>query len=114
MVNPDQPKPKDSSPEGAADDVSVDRVAPVAGNVTGRVKFDDRGNAVWEWAVSTGSFGAEASKKRLRKLENASRRFPMTADHRATPHEPPRPAHIVPQRHRRHPLPPRSRRIAKA
>jgi hypothetical protein len=37
---------------------------------TGRVQFDDRGNAVWEWAVGTGTFGREVSTARLKKLEN--------------------------------------------
>ncbi|HEY3851227.1 MAG TPA: hypothetical protein VGL87_09670 [Steroidobacteraceae bacterium] len=37
---------------------------------SGRVKFDDRGNAVWEWSVATGAFGREVSTDRLRKLEN--------------------------------------------
>jgi len=37
---------------------------------TGRVKFDDRGNAVWEWAVGAGAFGREVSTQRLKKLEN--------------------------------------------
>jgi hypothetical protein len=37
---------------------------------TGRVKFDDRGNAVWEWAVSTGEFGRDVSTQRLKKLES--------------------------------------------
>lgn len=37
---------------------------------TGRVKFDDRGNAVWEWAVGTGKFGREVSTARLKKLEH--------------------------------------------
>jgi len=37
---------------------------------TGRVKFDERGNAVWEWAVGTGAFGREVSTARLKKLEN--------------------------------------------
>jgi hypothetical protein len=37
---------------------------------TGRVQFDDRGNAVWEWAVGTGAFGREVSTARLKKLEN--------------------------------------------
>jgi hypothetical protein len=37
---------------------------------TGRVKFDDRGNAVWEWSVATGAFGREVSKERLQKLEH--------------------------------------------
>jgi hypothetical protein len=37
---------------------------------SGRVRFDDRGNAIWEWAVSTGAFGREVSTERLKKLEN--------------------------------------------
>jgi hypothetical protein len=45
----------------------------VTTNTSGRVKFDDRGNAVWEWAVTTGAFSAEVSEvstARLKKLEN--------------------------------------------
>jgi len=34
----------------------------VTTNTSGRVKFDDRGNAVWEWAVTTGAFRAEVSE----------------------------------------------------
>jgi hypothetical protein len=37
---------------------------------TGRVKFDDRGNAIWEWAIATGAFGREVSTERLQKLEH--------------------------------------------
>jgi len=37
---------------------------------TGRVQFDDRGNAIWEWSVATGAFGREVSTERLQKLEN--------------------------------------------
>jgi hypothetical protein len=40
------------------------------GNGTGRVKFDDRGNAVWEWSVATGAFGREVTTERLQKLEH--------------------------------------------
>ena len=39
-------------------------------NNSGRVKFDDRGNAVWEWSVTTGSFATDISTSRLKKLEN--------------------------------------------
>jgi hypothetical protein len=42
----------------------------VTRNNSGRVKFDDRGNAVWEWAVATGSFATDVSTSRLKKLEN--------------------------------------------
>lgn len=44
----------------------------VTNNNTGRVTFDDRGNAVWEWSVATGEFGTEVSTSRLQKLENSS------------------------------------------
>ena len=37
---------------------------------TGRVKFDDRGNAVWEWALTSGEFGSEGTTARIKKLEN--------------------------------------------
>jgi hypothetical protein len=39
-------------------------------NNTGRVKFDERGNAVWEWAVTTGSFGSNVTTERLQKLDS--------------------------------------------
>ena len=42
----------------------------VTSNNTGRVKFDERGNAVWEWAVTTGAFGTDVSTERLKKLES--------------------------------------------
>jgi hypothetical protein len=37
---------------------------------SGRVQFDERGNAIWEWAVKTGSFAREVSSERMRRLEN--------------------------------------------
>jgi hypothetical protein len=37
---------------------------------SGRVQFDERGTAVWEWSISTGAFGREVSTQRLQKLEH--------------------------------------------
>ena len=39
---------------------------------SGRVKHDERGNAVWEWSVATGTFSADVTRDRLRRLENQS------------------------------------------
>jgi hypothetical protein len=50
---------------------SADVGAPSpAAKQTGRVQFDERGNAIWEWSVATGAFGREVSTERLQKLEN--------------------------------------------
>jgi hypothetical protein len=51
---------------------------------TGRVKFDERGNAVWEWAVATGAFGLEVTTQRLQKLEHPALSI---ADDAPTPFE---------------------------
>jgi hypothetical protein len=48
----------------------ADNPARDADKTTGRVKFDDRGNAIWEWRVETGAFAEEVSTDRLRKLEH--------------------------------------------
>jgi len=37
---------------------------------TGRVTFDDRGNAIWEWSIASGAFGREVSTDRLKRLEH--------------------------------------------
>ena len=58
------PKPDDADtgkPTGRPSDIP-----------SGRVRFDDRGNAVWEFAGSAGTFGREVSTARLKKLENSS------------------------------------------
>ena len=52
---------------------------------TGRVKFDDRGNAVWEWQLATGAFGVEVSTQRLQKLEHPA--LSIAADDAPTPFE---------------------------
>ncbi len=38
---------------------------------SGRVRFDERGQAVWEWAVKTGMFDRNASTERIRALIEA-------------------------------------------
>lgn len=35
---------------------------------SGRVRFDSRGQAVWEWSVQTGMFDRNASTQRIRSL----------------------------------------------
>lgn len=65
-MSKDTPKPKNGTVAGDAQTWERDLID----NTTGRVKFDDRGNAVWEWAVTTGAFGAEVSTAQLKKLEN--------------------------------------------
>ena len=51
---------------------------------TGRVKFDDRGNAVWEWSLATGAFGHEVSNERMQRLEHPALSI---ADDAPTPSE---------------------------
>jgi hypothetical protein len=60
--------PRAVDPAAESIDVPLNTFAPK--KQSGRVQFDDRGNAIWEWAVSTGAFGREVSTERLKKLEN--------------------------------------------
>lgn len=49
----------------------VPTAPPAAGSderKSGRVNFDERGQAVWEWAVKTGMFDRNASTQRIRAL----------------------------------------------
>lgn len=69
-------KDRTSSDKPRVPAAAIPAADPTASGVTrnnsGRVKFDDRGNAIWEWALNTGSFGADVSTSRLKKLENTT------------------------------------------
>jgi hypothetical protein len=56
----------------SAQNADSDGVDARSNGRTGRVKFDDRGNAIWEWSIATGAFGREVSEERLHKLEHPS------------------------------------------
>jgi hypothetical protein len=59
------PKP----PDNPLKDDKSDTSDALAEKKSGRVTFDSRGNAVWEWAMSTGIFGRDVDSERLKKLE---------------------------------------------
>ena len=59
-----QPAPEDDAQDAAPEAKSAPNGS------TGHVKFDDKGNAVWEWAVATGSYAREVSTPQLQQLEH--------------------------------------------
>jgi hypothetical protein len=78
-------KPKSSSPPAPAGPAEPSSKKDAGGEKsTGRVKFDERGNAVWEWQVETGAFGVEVSTQRLQKLAHPALSI---ADDAPTPFE---------------------------
>jgi hypothetical protein len=44
---------------------------------SGRVQFDDRGQAVWEWAVQTGMFDRNVDTQRMRALSESSMKLEL-------------------------------------
>jgi hypothetical protein len=81
-VSNEKSKPVAQPAPGAANSSSSKNEA--GDKSTGRVKFDERGNAVWEWQVETGAFGVEVSTQRLQKLEHPALSI---ADDAPTPFE---------------------------
>ena len=61
-MNPFKPKSKGRTHPNAKPEEPV--------NQTGRVKFDDRGQAIWEWSMTTGRFESATTSSRLKKLTN--------------------------------------------
>jgi hypothetical protein len=64
-----KPKPKPADKTAPTADKSESSNSPPGEKKSGRVSFDARGNAVWEWAMSTGIFGRDVDSERLKKLE---------------------------------------------
>jgi hypothetical protein len=66
-------RPGPGKGNGGPDKSEANALPPVEGKLpdgkSGRVQFDARGNAVWEWSVATGAFGREVSTERLKKLD---------------------------------------------
>jgi len=81
-VSNDKPKSANPAPGGPAEPSSKNGSG--GEKSTGRVRFDDRGNAVWEWQVTTGAFGVEVSTQRMQKLEHPALSI---ADDSPTPFE---------------------------
>ena len=59
-----------------------DSVEMPSGGPSGRVRHDERGVAVWDWAVATGEFATLSTTRALKKLEVADLQI---EDHKPAP-----------------------------
>lgn len=67
MEPPQRPKPKSTPPGQAA---GYAKPTPKDDSIpSGRVRHDERGNAVWDWLKDTGRSAIEATSRLLKKLE---------------------------------------------
>lgn len=67
MEPPQRPKPKSTPPGQAA---GYAKPTPKDNSIpSGRVRHDERGNAVWDWLKDTGRSAIEATSRLLKKLE---------------------------------------------
>jgi hypothetical protein len=67
--------------DAAKASMSQDSVDMPAGGPSGRVRHDERGVAVWDWAVATGEYATLSTTRALKKLE--------VADLKIEDHKPP-------------------------
>jgi hypothetical protein len=68
MEPPQRSKPK-STPPGEAAPGSAKSTPQDDSIPSGRVRHDERGNAVWDWLKDTGRNALEATSRLLKKLE---------------------------------------------
>ena len=64
--------------------IHKDSVEMPSGGPSGRVRHDERGVAVWDWAVATGEFATLSTTRALKKLEVADLKI---EDHKPKPSE---------------------------
>ncbi|MFO1392302.1 MAG: hypothetical protein U1F09_00880 [Steroidobacteraceae bacterium] len=62
-------RPTNAKPHAPATGESPAGGSPALENTSGRVTFDSRGNAKWEWRTGDGEFKTDASTSMVRSLE---------------------------------------------
>ena len=63
---------------------------------SGRVQFDERGQAVWAWAVQTGMFDRNASTQRVRALSESTVKLELAESPKPSPPPAPKGAPLTP------------------